>query len=174
MKATGDSISKPRTLLQIITDTTPVIITFSHQRESGPKTIRTPSNFLLQRKSDEEKKQKKQEFVIFHGLGSFKDYVHVRSSTFRWWKDMRFNQVNATTWPPLCVQTSPMYTCVSTHVRTRERCRVTFMDVTRFGNGATACQPEVEPPTASCEHVSRRLLRRKIPRQSRTLFFTVS
>lgn len=30
---------------------------------------------------------------------SFKDYFHVRPSAFRWWKDTRFNQVNATTRP---------------------------------------------------------------------------
>lgn len=41
------------------------------------------------------------EIRYFHRAGGrFKDYFHVRPSVFRWWKDTRFNQVNAA--QPLC------------------------------------------------------------------------
>lgn len=73
---------------------------------------------------------------------SFKDYFHVRPSAFRWWKDTRFNQVNATTRPtPTLVSHCRLYVSTSTCTRlTRmSTCTrgITFMCNTHFGNGAT-------------------------------------
>lgn len=49
---------------------------------------------------------------------SFKDYFHVRPSAFRWWKDTRFNQVNATTRPtPTLVSHCRLYVSTSTCTR---------------------------------------------------------
>lgn len=90
---------------------------------------------------------------------SFKDYFHVRPSAFRWWKDARFNQVNATMRAPpspsparalppgaVCtpVRTHRTSTCarLTTHMNARTR-GMTFMCGAHFGNGATVYRPEV-------------------------------
>lgn len=70
-----------------------MIIAFAHQvpqhgKQSDPRAIFIPVGY---------KGNLREKNSLFLRTRRFKDYFHVRPSAFRWWKDTRFNQVNATT-----------------------------------------------------------------------------
>lgn len=76
-----------------------MIITFARRIAPCAKNNQDPRAIFIQAGyKGNPRDGKKEKNSLFLRARCFKDYIHVRPSAFpHWWKDTRFNQVNATT-----------------------------------------------------------------------------
>lgn len=143
-----------------------MIIVFAHQvpphwKQSDPRAIFIPVGY---------KGNLREKNSLFLRTRRFKDYFHVRPSAFRWWKDTRFNQVNATTLH-LC---SPELRVHTPRVRVREhRSGWLLWTLHTLETVPPRANRNLKPQAASYEHVSRRLVRRKMRTQFGNRLFDI-